>query len=61
MKENTRKVVWEVGYRNGEGENDALEVIARNYEELNEWIVKHTWCNTVFHVKKIKTLEEIGA
>lgn len=54
------KRVWEIGYRGGDGKNNTVEVIAHSFEAVNNWIMRHTWCNTVFHVAIKQTINEIG-
>ena len=54
------KRVWEICYRDGDGKNSTVEVIAPSFEVVNNWIMRHIWCNTVFHVAIKQTIKEIG-
>jgi len=52
--------IWTVDYRGGDGESASVEIIASSYEVVNQWIMRHIWCNTVTHVGLTKTINEIG-
>ena len=54
------KNMWSVTYKGTDGVIEDVEVIARSYESLNKWILRHVWCNTVTNVTLKQTIQEIG-
>jgi hypothetical protein len=53
------KKLWKITYTDSNGQPAIKQVICQDYEKLQDYLTKRTWCMTITKIEKSQELEEV--